>query len=161
MAQSTGSQSNAISEDATAARRTPSTDSTIGYSPLSSVYRNLLGTLTKKQLVDELKCCELMGSGGKDELISRILEDNIPQRASYEMDPPTISQAANEDDRQAYLEALSTIKELRSEVKDRPSAARSGYYVHRTRSVRQRLPSCPNANGKRHEFRTKPHFSYC
>ncbi|KAK8783508.1 hypothetical protein V5799_010128 [Amblyomma americanum] len=102
-----------------AARQTPLTDSdsTIVYSPLSSVDRNLLGTVTKKQLVDELKCCELTYSGGKDELISRILEDNIRKRASNEMDLPTISQAANEDDRQAYLEALSTTKELRAEVK--------------------------------------------
>ncbi|KAK8758622.1 hypothetical protein V5799_003747 [Amblyomma americanum] len=117
MAQSTGSQSNAISEYATTARRTSSTDSTIVYSPLYSVDRNLLGTVKKKQLEDELKCRELLYSGGKDELISRILEDNIRQRASDEMDPPTISQAANEDDRQAYLEALSTIKEICSEVK--------------------------------------------
>ncbi|KAK8768143.1 hypothetical protein V5799_005074 [Amblyomma americanum] len=46
-----------------------------------------------------------------------LLEDNIRQRASDEMDPPTISQAASEDDRQPYLKALSTIKDLRAEVK--------------------------------------------
>ncbi|KAH8032781.1 hypothetical protein HPB51_001840 [Rhipicephalus microplus] len=61
----------------------------------------------KSKLVDELRARGLRCSGRKDELIARIIRDNITRQALEPMDSSTKDQAAYDDDRQAHLETLS------------------------------------------------------
>ncbi|KAH8033718.1 hypothetical protein HPB51_015624 [Rhipicephalus microplus] len=90
-------------------RRASSRDSetTIVESVFTTLDHSRMANVTKKQLVDELRARGLRGSGRKDELIARIIRDNITRQALEPTDSSTKDQAAYDDDRQAHLETLS------------------------------------------------------
>ncbi|KAH8035052.1 hypothetical protein HPB51_004293 [Rhipicephalus microplus] len=90
-------------------RRTSSRDSetTIVESVFTTLDHSTMANATKKQLVDELRAQGLRCSGRKDELIARIIRDNIPRQALKPTDSSMKDQAAYDDDRQAHLETLS------------------------------------------------------
>ncbi|KAH8009317.1 hypothetical protein HPB51_014453 [Rhipicephalus microplus] len=90
-------------------RRTSSRDSetTIVESVFTTLDHSRMANVTKKQLVDELRARGLRCSGRKDELITRIIRDNITRQALEPTDSSTKDQAAYDDDRQAHLETLS------------------------------------------------------
>ncbi|KAH8009785.1 hypothetical protein HPB51_019344 [Rhipicephalus microplus] len=67
----------------------------------------MMANATKKRLVDALRARGLRCSGRKDELIARIIRDNITRQALELTDSSTKDQAAYDDDRQAHLETLS------------------------------------------------------
>ncbi|KAH8035888.1 hypothetical protein HPB51_010640 [Rhipicephalus microplus] len=66
-----------------------------------------MANATKKQLVDELRPRGLRCTGRKNELIARIIRNNITRQALEPTDSSTKDQAAYDDDRQAHLETLS------------------------------------------------------
>ncbi|KAH6930024.1 hypothetical protein HPB50_008095 [Hyalomma asiaticum] len=74
---------------------------------LTSLESSTVASATKKQLVDELRARGLPCSGRKDELVERLIRDNVSRRATASMDASTLIQAADDDDRQAHLETLS------------------------------------------------------
>ncbi|KAH7964563.1 hypothetical protein HPB51_027199 [Rhipicephalus microplus] len=90
-------------------RRASSRDSetTIVESVFATLDHSRLANVTKKQLVDELRARGLRCSGRMDELIARIIRDNITREALEPTDSSTKDQAAYDDDRQAHLETLS------------------------------------------------------
>ncbi|KAH7950688.1 hypothetical protein HPB51_028280 [Rhipicephalus microplus] len=116
MAQSTGCESTELHaeeettpRDGAMPRRTSSRDSetTIVESVFTSLDYSTMANATKKQLVDELRARGLRCSGRKDELIARVIRDNITRQALEPTDSSTKDQAAYDDDRQAHLETLS------------------------------------------------------
>ncbi|KAH8026926.1 hypothetical protein HPB51_000222 [Rhipicephalus microplus] len=116
MAQPTGCESTELhAEEETTPRegatprRTSSRDSetTIVESVFTTLDHSRMANVTKKQLVDEMRARGLRCSGRKDELIARIIRDNITRQALEPTDSSTKDQAAYDDDRQAHLETLS------------------------------------------------------
>ncbi|KAH8023126.1 hypothetical protein HPB51_011056 [Rhipicephalus microplus] len=116
MAQPTGCESTELhakeettSREGATPRRTSSRDSetTIVESVFTTLDHSRMANVTKKQLVDELSARGLRCSGRKDELIARIIRDNITRQALEPTDSSTKDQAAYDDDRQAHLETLS------------------------------------------------------
>ncbi|KAH8009148.1 hypothetical protein HPB51_010938 [Rhipicephalus microplus] len=116
MAQPTGCESTELHAEAQTTpregatpRRTSSRDSetTIVESVFTTLDHSTMANATKKQLVDELRARGLRCSGRNDELIARIIRDNITRQALELTDSSTKDQAAYDDDRQAHLEALS------------------------------------------------------
>ncbi|KAH8032407.1 hypothetical protein HPB51_024599 [Rhipicephalus microplus] len=116
MAQPTGCESTELhAEEETTPRegatprRTSSRDSetTIVESVFTTLDHSTMANATKKQLVDELRARGLRCSGRKDELIARIIRDNITRQALEPTDSSTKDQAAYDDDKQAHLETLS------------------------------------------------------
>ncbi|KAH8034350.1 hypothetical protein HPB51_023354 [Rhipicephalus microplus] len=116
MAQPTGCESTELHaeeettpREAATPRRTMSRESetTIVESIFTTLDHSTMANATKKQLVDELRARGLRCSGRKDELIARIIRDNITRQALEPTDSSTKDQAAYDDDRQAHLETLS------------------------------------------------------
>ncbi|KAH8009204.1 hypothetical protein HPB51_012702 [Rhipicephalus microplus] len=116
MAQSTGCESTELhAEEETTPRegatphRTSSRDSetTIVESVFTTLDHSTMANATKKQLVDELRARGLRCSGRKDELIARIVRDNITRQGLEPTESSTKDQAAYDDDRPAHLETLS------------------------------------------------------
>ncbi|KAH8028797.1 hypothetical protein HPB51_019789 [Rhipicephalus microplus] len=116
MAQPTGCESTELhAEEETTPREgaTPRrassrhSETTIVESVFTTLDHSRMANVTKKQLVDELRARGLRCSGRKDELIARIIRDNITRQALEPTDSSTKDQAAYDDDRQAHLETLS------------------------------------------------------
>ncbi|KAH8027990.1 hypothetical protein HPB51_012260 [Rhipicephalus microplus] len=72
-------------------RRASSRDSetTIVESVFTTLDHSRMANVTKKQLVDELRARGLLCSGQKDELIARIIRDNITRQALDPTDSST------------------------------------------------------------------------
>ncbi|KAH6938600.1 hypothetical protein HPB50_010950 [Hyalomma asiaticum] len=83
--------------DGTTPRRSssPESEATIVESLLTSLESSTVASATKKQLVDELRA----RSGRKDDLVDRLIQDNVSRRATTSMDASTLNQAADDDDR--------------------------------------------------------------
>ncbi|KAH6919403.1 hypothetical protein HPB50_029609 [Hyalomma asiaticum] len=110
MAQPTGLESAELNqEDGTTPRRSssPESEATIVENLLTSLESSTVASATKKQLVDELRARGLSCSGRKDDLVERLIRDNVSRRATASMGASTSIQAADDDDRQAHLETLS------------------------------------------------------
>ncbi|KAH6920199.1 hypothetical protein HPB50_028813 [Hyalomma asiaticum] len=114
MAQPTGLESAEFNQEdgpryGTTPRRSSSLESeaTIVESLLTSLENSKVASATKKQLVDELRACGLPCSGHKDDLVERLIRDNVSRRATASMDASTLNRDADDDDRQAHLETLS------------------------------------------------------
>ncbi|KAH6944145.1 hypothetical protein HPB50_002050 [Hyalomma asiaticum] len=124
MAQPTGLESAEFNQedgprDGTTPRRSssPESEATIVESLLTSLESSTVASATKKQLVDELRARGLPCSGRKDDLVERLIRDNVSRRAPTSMDASTLNQAADDDDRQAHLETLSADNaKLRAEL---------------------------------------------
>ncbi|KAH6924460.1 hypothetical protein HPB50_018048 [Hyalomma asiaticum] len=113
-AQSTGYKSAELNQedgprDGATPRRSssPEPEATIVESLLTSLESSTTASAKKKQLVDELRARGLPCSGRKDDLVERLIRDNVSRRATASMDASTFNQAADDDDRQAHLETLS------------------------------------------------------
>ncbi|KAH6932205.1 hypothetical protein HPB50_003699 [Hyalomma asiaticum] len=63
--------------------------------------------LRRSNSCDELRARGQPCSGRKDDLVERLIRDNVSRRATASMDASTLIQAADDDDRQAHLEMLS------------------------------------------------------
>ncbi|KAH7955436.1 hypothetical protein HPB52_000880 [Rhipicephalus sanguineus] len=73
---------------------------------LLSEDRRALSALKKTELADELKLRRIPHTGRKDELITRLIEDNERQRISGTQEPPT-TQRATSDVELASIRSLS------------------------------------------------------
>ncbi|KAK8777265.1 hypothetical protein V5799_029389 [Amblyomma americanum] len=124
MAQPTGSAEeppvHGEREGITERTRTPSvsSESTFIWSPAKSADRHVLNALRKQRLVDELRTRGLLCTGRKDDLVTRLLDDNTRLQAPPGTSDSTTSQ--DEKDSHGHGEADSkapaAIDMLRAEV---------------------------------------------
>ncbi|XP_075553680.1 uncharacterized protein LOC142586319 [Dermacentor variabilis] len=125
MAQPTGSADASFPNEERAATtepsRTPSvsSESTFIYSPVKSTVRHVLSALKKQQLTDKLRMRGLPCSGRKDDLVTRLQDDNTRFQALLDTssDSTTSQTEADGDDHEkADSKAPATIESLRAEV---------------------------------------------
>ncbi|KAK8779299.1 hypothetical protein V5799_019360 [Amblyomma americanum] len=124
MAQKTGSAEeppvHGEREDITERTRTPSvsSESTFIWPPVKSTDRPVLSALKKQRLADELRTRGLPCTGRKDDLVTRLLDDNTPLQAPPGSSDSTTSQ--DETDSYGHGEAGSkapaAIDMLRADV---------------------------------------------
>ncbi|KAK8772978.1 hypothetical protein V5799_012489 [Amblyomma americanum] len=124
MAQPTGSAEeppvHVEREDITERTRTPSvsSESTFIWSPAKSTDRHVLSALKKQRLADELRTRGLPCTGRKDDLVTRLLDDNTRLQATPGSSDSTTSQDETDSDGhgEADSKAPAAIDMLRAEV---------------------------------------------